>query len=223
MNEQKVRAEIEKVLEQYKNKVWRQYPATKVQIAKLTELGIVDLMPRRAKGNVIGNYDAQLVIAAAEDAGGKSTGGFTAWGEGDVVRTIASALYQALHESNDDDSDSEVDANGEYDPADVDPEDEALDRLIDEVAEIEDAEYRAEQQAKHDAGDWQGDRTLTVTEAAAFHGVAAMTIYRALWRGDFPRARAIGSGRRKVWLLEAEEVEQWQPRPARWPKRGEGQ
>lgn len=99
MNEQKVRAEIEKVLEQYKNKVWHQYPATKVQIAKLTELGIVDLMPRRAKGNVIGNYDAQLVIAAAEDAGGKSTGGFTAWGEGDVVRTIASALYQALHEA----------------------------------------------------------------------------------------------------------------------------
>jgi len=54
---------------------------------------------------------------------------------------------------------------------------------------------------------------LTVDEAAAFHGVAAMTIYRALWRGDFPSAQAIGSGKRKVWLLPRRDVEQWKRSP----------
>lgn len=130
MNEQKVRAEIEKVLEQYKNKVWRQYPATKVQIAKLTELGIVDLMPRRAKGNVIGNYDAQMVIAAAEDAGGKSVGGFTAYGDGDVVRTSASALYEALHESKS--------ATGDEDDEDNEPVPVEVDRHLFDDPDTED-------------------------------------------------------------------------------------
>jgi len=59
---------------------------------------------------------------------------------------------------------------------------------------------------------------LTVDEAAAFHGVAAMTIYRALWRGDFPSAQAIGSGTRKVWLLPREDVTNWQrPKTGRKP------
>ena len=86
------------------------------------------------------------------------------------------------------------------------------------VAIINDFGYETDEDVR--VGDDEpddGGNYLTVAEAAAFHGVAAMTVYRALWRGDFPRARAFGSGRRKVWLLEAEEVEQWQPRPARWP------
>ena len=62
---------------------------------------------------------------------------------------------------------------------------------------------------------------LTVDEAAAFHGVAAMTIYRALWRGDFPSAQAIGSGKRKVWLLPSKDVEKWRPGYG-GRKRGEG-
>jgi len=63
---------------------------------------------------------------------------------------------------------------------------------------------------------------LTVTEAAAYHKVAAMTVYRALWRGDFPGAQAIGSGTRKVWLLPREDVEQWKRSPVGRRKRGEG-
>mgnify|MGYP000877356332 FL=1 len=54
---------------------------------------------------------------------------------------------------------------------------------------------------------------LTVAEAAALHGVAAMTIYRALWAGRFPGATYYGSGKRKVWLLPRRDVEQWKRSP----------
>lgn len=94
MNE-KVREEIERLTKRHP---FRQYAANRDQAAKLAELGLTALMPRRFLGSStygVGNLDAKVVIAAAEDAG-KYAGGFVN-GEGDVVKTDASALYRALH------------------------------------------------------------------------------------------------------------------------------
>jgi excisionase family DNA binding protein len=61
---------------------------------------------------------------------------------------------------------------------------------------------------------------LTVDEAAALKQVHPETIRRALRRGEFRRARAVGgSGKRKVWILDRQEVEEWQPRPVGWPRK----
>lgn len=73
---------------------------------------------------------------------------------------------------------------------------------------------------KHEGGSLvEVDAILTVDEAAALKGVHPETLRRALRRGEFRRARAISSGKRKVWILDAEEVEAWQPRPAGWPEK----
>lgn len=115
MNEQKVRSEIERLTT---SNPYRQYPANKSQAAKLAELSLAAMMPQRflGSGNYgVGNLDAKMVIEAAEDAGGMSIGGFTAYGDGDVVRTSASALYRALHETEPvtDDKDDEDDEDDE--------------------------------------------------------------------------------------------------------------
>lgn len=54
---------------------------------------------------------------------------------------------------------------------------------------------------------------LTVAEAAAQHGCDPMTVYRALWRGDFPRAQAFGSGTRKLWAIPKKDVVNWKRSP----------
>jgi hypothetical protein len=102
MNAEKVRQEIEKLI--VKEKAWRQYPASKAQIARLAELGLVELMPRQAKGGVIGHTDAARVIEAAEDAGGYRVHGDEGFHE------APSALWVALHE------DDEAAANEEDEP-----------------------------------------------------------------------------------------------------------
>ncbi|GIL24653.1 MAG: hypothetical protein BroJett042_31660 [Bacteroidota bacterium] len=82
------------------------------------------------------------------------------------------------------------------------------------VAIINDFGYETDEDVR--VGDDEpddGSNYLTVAEAAAFHGVAAMTVYRALWRGDFPGARAFGSGTRKVWLLPRRDIGQWKRSP----------
>jgi hypothetical protein len=92
MNTEKVQQEITAVLTTVKQASRKQYPVAKHQITSLTELGILELMPRG-----FGYTDAAVVIEAARD-GGKLAGGMNAAGEGDVVRTNASALYLALNE-----------------------------------------------------------------------------------------------------------------------------
>jgi hypothetical protein len=64
-----------------------------------------------------------------------------------------------------------------------------------------------------------GEGLLTVEQAATFKDCHPETIRRALRRGEFRRARKISSGAHAVWLLDAEEVMQWQPRPAGWPRK----
>lgn len=220
MNAQKVHSEIEALTV---SNPYRQYPMNKTQSARLAELGLIDMMPQRLLGSGkygVGNLDAKMVIEAAEDAGGKSVGGFTAYGDGDVTRTNASALYRALHESNEvAPAASESDANGEYDPADIDPADEALDRLIDEVAEIEQREFEQRATQEDDRQMRAALNWLTVDEVAETKDCHPETIRRALRRGEFRRARKVSSGAHAIWLLDAEEVMQWQPRPAEWPRK----
>jgi len=78
MNTQKAQEAISNIV--LKNRLDRQYPASKAQLARLTELGIIDLMPicKHPSVKAIGHTDAKLVIAAAEDN--------------------ASDLYKALHD-----------------------------------------------------------------------------------------------------------------------------
>src|SRR5689334_20547438 len=94
MNEQTVRNEIQNVINQLHSEIGgraarKQYQPGRAQIAKLTELGIIDLMPAG-----FGFADADAVITAATNA---RTAVMNAYGEGEEVS--ASALYQALHEA----------------------------------------------------------------------------------------------------------------------------
>lgn len=92
MNSNQVKQEITNIIEQLHNRIGgkaarKQYTVAKWQIATLTELGIIDLMPAG-----FGHSDANAVIEAAKD-GGK-------WvGEGDqVTATEPSELNKLLNE-----------------------------------------------------------------------------------------------------------------------------
>jgi hypothetical protein len=98
MNSEKVQTIITEIISEFHSRIGgkaarKQAPVAKHQIKTLTELGILELMP---KG--FGHGDARVVIEAAQDAGGKQIGGFNAYGEGDVTTSHASALYQAINE-----------------------------------------------------------------------------------------------------------------------------
>lgn len=94
MNREAVKNEITNIIEaqQAKQVTRKQYPVAKHQIATLTELGIIDLMPTK-----FGYTDAAVVIEAAKN-NGAMVGGFNASGEGDVVKASASTLYTLLNE-----------------------------------------------------------------------------------------------------------------------------
>lgn len=144
MNETKVREQISQLItEQQKRQVTRkQYPVAKNQIAKLTELGILHLMPEK-----FGYTDAAVVIEAATDAG-KTVGGFNVYGEGDVTKTQPSALYTAINETEETTSDDDDEV--------AETRDE-LDDLIDVISDQENQrqlERDAEAYAKIEARDF---------------------------------------------------------------------
>lgn len=87
MNAELVKQEIANILSTVKQPSRKQYPVAKHQIATLTELGLIDLMPAG-----FGYTDAATVISAAQDAGGKQIG------EGDMASSSgASVLFQILN------------------------------------------------------------------------------------------------------------------------------
>lgn len=99
MDGEAVKAEIQNVINELHERIGRkaarkQYPIAKWQIAKLTELGILDLMPIG-----FGHSDAGAVITAATSG---ATAVFNAYGEGEDIP--ASALHSAIHAA---DSESE--------------------------------------------------------------------------------------------------------------------
>jgi hypothetical protein len=94
MNASKVRSEIEKVIAENRTnmtgkQVRKQFAPGKAQIAKLTELGILDLMPQG-----FGFSDADAVIRAATES---KSAIMNAYGEGEEVP--ASALNQAVNQT----------------------------------------------------------------------------------------------------------------------------
>lgn len=86
MNTEAVKQEITSILSTVKQPSRKQYPVAKHQIATLTELSLIELMPAG-----FGFTDAAAVISAAQDAGGKQIG------EGDAATiSNASKLYTLL-------------------------------------------------------------------------------------------------------------------------------
>lgn len=99
MNEQKVQAEVKDICKFVKRGQFfnRNTNASKKQIERLTELGLIDMMEtgwRTASG--FNYHQAAAVIEAAEDAGSsKLIGGGDDW---DVIKTNPSTLYVLLNE-----------------------------------------------------------------------------------------------------------------------------
>lgn len=93
MNSEKVQTIINEIISDLHARIGgkaarKQYPVSKHQIETLTELGIIELMP---KG--FGHADAKAVI---EEAQRSSTAVMNAYGEGEEIGS--SKLYQALNE-----------------------------------------------------------------------------------------------------------------------------
>lgn len=90
MNTTKVQQIINQLIEEKQKQIRyaRQYPVAKKQIAKLEELGILNLMPAK-----FGYTDADVVITAATNA---KTAVMNASGEGEELS--ASDLYAAINE-----------------------------------------------------------------------------------------------------------------------------
>lgn len=201
--DEKIRSEIQALTA---NNHYRQYPASKAQLARLSDLGLTGLMPDRFLGGGrygIGYADAEAVLRAAEDAGG-TTGGWTPDGDGDVVRSGASALYRLLHAEPEDDA-PDLDDDPDDDPEEdyeADPADEALDRLIDEVAEIEQRRFEMEQAAiveEQMRREAELDELRPLSEFA--HLAKPATLRRAAWQGRLV-AEKIG----RDWFTSEREV-----------------
>lgn len=90
MNREAIKTEISNIIDQHQKQIRhaRQYAPAKWQVTKLTELGIIDLMPAK-----FGHSDASAVIEAATAA---KTAVMNAYGEGDEI--AASKLYKLMNE-----------------------------------------------------------------------------------------------------------------------------
>lgn len=98
MNTQAVQNEINSIIEANHSKIGgraarKQAPIAKHQIATLTELGILDMVPNAPYSKYIGYSDAKAVIEAAQDAGGK----VYVSNYDDVSKSAASNLYMLLN------------------------------------------------------------------------------------------------------------------------------
>ena len=94
-----IKAEVDRIISEYRTRAPRaarkQYPASKAQIARLAELGLLDYMPAAPYSKAIGYTEAELVIKAAETG---PSAVFNAYGEGEA--TGPSALWRALNETD---------------------------------------------------------------------------------------------------------------------------
>jgi hypothetical protein len=93
MNTEAVKQEITNILSEVKQPSRKQYPVAKHQIATLTELGLIELMPAG-----FGHTDARVVIEAATNSGNKANVGWSDYGDASVSYSNASKLYQLLNE-----------------------------------------------------------------------------------------------------------------------------
>lgn len=103
MNKQAVKTEIERIVNQQRYilptaVIRHQGPVSEAQIVKLTELGIIDLMPAN-----YGAVDAEGVIVIAGIDGSKEINSFSSYSAG-IVPGQPSALYVLLHTELSDDA-----------------------------------------------------------------------------------------------------------------------
>lgn len=101
MNKAKAQQAIETLISNFHKRIGgkavrRQYEPARHQIATLTDLGLIDLMPTG-----FGHGDAKVVIEAAT----ATTGGFNAYGEGE---TWSNALQDAMNETDEDEDKPKV-------------------------------------------------------------------------------------------------------------------
>lgn len=94
-----IKVEVDRITNEYRRAnpraARKQYPASKSQIARLAELGLLDYMPAAPYSKAIGYTEAELVIKAAETG---PSAVFNAYGEGEA--TGPSALWRALNETD---------------------------------------------------------------------------------------------------------------------------
>lgn len=201
MNEQTVRSEIQNVINQLHSEIGgraarKQYKPGKAQIAKLTELGIIDLMPAG-----FGFADADAVIAAATNA---RTAVMNTYGEGEEIS--ASTLYQAIHEVEEVQTDED-----EEQMSDEEFQDElahqniavAIDRLdyaVNVIAADPALGGLTEVEALNEV--------LTAAEAAEIYGLTPIGIRKACERGSIEARKSAGT-----WLIRRADAE------ARWGKK----
>ncbi len=103
MNEQTVKTEIERIINQQRyilptQVIRNQNPISEEQIVKLTDLGIIDLMPANA-----GCVDAEGIIIIAGIDGSKEINQSSSYAAG-IVPSQPSALYTLLHSEKVDDA-----------------------------------------------------------------------------------------------------------------------
>lgn len=91
MNTEVIKQEIQSLIDANNKKYGyrRQHAPSKTRINQLTELGVIEFMPKN-----FGNTDAAVIIEAASDAGGKMQG---AYGSDNWTSSNASTLYQLLN------------------------------------------------------------------------------------------------------------------------------
>jgi hypothetical protein len=199
MNTHKVQNEINAIIETVAQAAHKQHPAAKHQLETLKSLGILDFVPARKRGNVVGYADAAAVIEAVQDSG-KVTGGMVN-GEGDVYKHGASALYLAMNEETaapmHSDSDDYEDME---DYEETERENERIDALMNEVSDMEQAKWIQEQAAKEEL-----ESVLTASEVDEIYNLATGTARQACNRGQIV-ARKSGA----TWLIrKADASEMW--------------
>lgn len=96
---EKIQNEVTRIINDYRDSNPRaarsQYPASKKNIAKLEELGLIEFMPKAPYSQTIGQTEANIIIAEAAKAPGAV---MNAYGEGE--ETGGSDLWQALNETD---------------------------------------------------------------------------------------------------------------------------
>lgn len=143
MTSNEITAEVQKIVTDLRARLpkggRKQYPAAKHQIATLTNLGLIDAMPRG-----FGYQDAAEVITQAT-SGRRNEGALNAEGEGDEWAVEASTLYTLLNPNS-----VEAASHDEYTGRDE------LDDLIDAVYAAEEKAEREQLAAAMDYSDNTG-------------------------------------------------------------------
>lgn len=183
----------------------KQYPPAKHQITTLTELGLIEAMPRG-----FGYQDAAEVIRQAT-SGSRTDGAMNASGEGEEWSVEATALYKLLNPA------PVVEETDEYALYDRDAVDDLQDVWSRDQEQAQIAAAAAQNHAEDAAYYAALERHMNIEEAAEYKNVHRLTLNAILndaarRAAIFPSARRIGKGTRSMWQIPVAEVKAWTPR-----------